>query len=44
VPYKYGILKGGILAERVDCANCQQRELGVRDLLDISAGLGKQVE
>ena len=41
--YGYGILKGGILTERVDCMNRRQLESRVRDLADISAGFGKEV-
>jgi len=41
--YRYGILKGGILAERVDCTNRRHLESRVRDLVDISAGFGKEV-
>jgi len=33
----------GILAERVDCTNRRQLESRVRDLVDISAGFGKEV-
>jgi hypothetical protein len=41
--YGYGILKGGVLAERVGGTNRRQLESRVRDLVDISAGFGKEV-
>jgi len=41
--YRYGILKGGILAERFHCTNRRQLESRVRDLVDISAGFGREV-
>jgi hypothetical protein len=40
--YGYGILKGGILAECVDCTNRRQLESRVRGLVD-SAGFGEEV-